>query len=371
MNIKTIITVLATALLMESSTPVNDSFTAAEQQQISIPTPGLFSKSNAFTIDMGQLSESEFSFPLPVGKAKQLPNSNLRISSQKGDAVKSMFDGTVRLSRKIGDWGNIIVVRHNNGLETVYGNNAQNLVRVGDKVKAGQTIAIVGTNDGDTYCEFAIMVNGNRINPSTIFGIRSHKLFKQTLLFTLKGNHVSVKVIGKKGKDQELFGSDFNPFENSTTFSLNLNDIDKEQWAYPLPGAHVISPYGGRGRRPHSGVDLKTKPNDNIYAAFAGKVTMAQQYYGYGNYIVIDHGWGLSTCYSHQSKNFVKVGQYVKAGELIGLTGRTGRATTEHLHFEVRYKGRAYNPNIIFNHSAHSLQNATILFKKNGGMSKK
>ena len=66
---------------------------------------------------------------------------------------------------------------------------------------------------------------------------------------------------------------------------------------------------------------------------------MSAPHYGYGNCIVIKHAEGLETLYSHQSKNLVKVGQKVKAGELIGLTGRTGRATTPHLHFEVKWNG--------------------------------
>lgn len=131
-----------------------------------------------------------------------------------------------------------------------------------------------------------------------------------------------------------------------------------------MPGCHIISPYGGR--RGHSGVDIKTKANDNIYAAFDGVVTMSAPHYGYGNCIVIKHADGLETLYSHQSKNLVKVGQKVKAGDLIGLTGRTGRATTPHLHLEVKWKGRRFNPVIMFNCTNHSLQNVTMTFSKSG-----
>ena len=89
----------------------------------------------------------------------------MEIETQKGDAVKAMFAGTVRLSKNNPPYGNVIVIRHDNGLETVYGNNAQNLVKSGDKVKAGQTIAIAGSSDSRTYTLFAMMVNGSRINP--------------------------------------------------------------------------------------------------------------------------------------------------------------------------------------------------------------
>lgn len=126
-------------------------------------------------------------------------------------------------------------------------------------------------------------------------------------------------------------------------------------WCYPLPGAKVISPYGGKRRR-HSGTDIKTKANDNIYAAFDGEVTYAGNFYGYGLLIRIQHPNGLETYYSHNSKNLVKAGDHVKAGQLIALTGRTGRASTEHLHFETRVKGKAVNSNKYFDHVNHTIR---------------
>ena len=129
-----------------------------------------------------------------------------------------------------------------------------------------------------------------------------------------------------------------------------------QHWCYPLPGAKVISPYGTRGGRTHSGTDLKTKPNDNILAAFDGEVVFSGTYYGYGNLVRIKHANGLETYYSHNSKNLVKVGDYVKAGDVIALTGRTGRATTEHLHFEIRVNGHHVNSARYFDHATHQLR---------------
>jgi len=343
-------------------------FSATEQASISVPTPGLFSQSNAFNIDFSILRDNEYSFPLPVGKAT-VNDGALEITTTKGDAVKAMFNGTVRLSRRTQQYGNTIVIRHDNGLETVYAYNAQNLVNVGQRVKAGQTIAIVGGDDGRTLCLFSIMVNGGRINPETILELKSHRLRKQVLQCRKNGSRVSVSVLSaeqEKALSLDPDDNDDSDFNNGSTLTLDLKKIEEQHWSYPLPGAHVISPYGGRGGRGHSGVDIKTKPNDEILAAFDGVVTQSGPYYGYGNYIVIRHAYGFSTCYSHQSKNFVKIGQKVKAGEVIGLTGQTGRATTPHLHFEIRFCGHAIDPSIFFDHANHTLK-ARVLNVKKGG----
>ena len=114
---------------------------------------------------------------------------------------------------------------------------------------------------------------------------------------------------------------------------------------YPLPGAKVISPYkNNRGSHRHTGVDLKTKANDPIYAVGDGVVTMSKNYSGYGKCIIIKHADGTETLYAHNSKNYVKEGEKVRGGQKIALTGKTGRATTEHLHFEVRRNGKPVNP---------------------------
>lgn len=381
-------------LSLSSFMPAKNEFTAAEQQQVSIATPGLFAQSQAFNVDFEIFRAKEYSFPLPVGKASLINgNSVMRISTAKGDAVKAMFDGYVRLSRKTESMGNVIVIRHDNGLETVYANNAENLVKVGQSIDAGQTIAIVGTREGETYCDFSIMVNGARINPETIIELKSHKLRRQTVQFRKEGNRIGIKVIG--GKDSSVSKNDkndrnnketnkksgssrsdhamtldpdevYDPFTITNTFRLNLEKIEEKAWAYPLPDARVISPYGGARR--HSGVDLKTKPNDEIYAAFDGVVVASGPYYGYGNCIRIKHAYGLETLYSHQSKNMVKKGDKVKAGQVIGLTGRTGRATTEHLHFEVSFGGKRLDPAIIFDHSNHKLKAATLHLTKGKGV---
>lgn len=134
-------------------------------------------------------------------------------------------------------------------------------------------------------------------------------------------------------------------FNERKSFSIHLDSIKENEYCFPLPGGKVISAYGAR--RGHSGTDIKTKANDTIRCAFDGIVRMAKTYAAYGNVVVVRHDNGLESIYSHNSRNLVKSGDIVKAGDAVGLTGRTGRATTEHLHLEFRIDGQHFNPNLI------------------------
>ncbi|MDD6080844.1 MAG: M23 family metallopeptidase [bacterium] len=180
--------------------------------------------------------------------------------------------------------------------------------------------------------------------------------------------HAPRKPITEQLSDRErnhIGVKDAKRFAESNTEIIDLSLIPEEEYAFPLPGGKVISPYGGR-RRHHSGVDIKTKPNDTIVAAFDGLVRMAKPYAAYGNLIVIRHYNGLETAYSHNSKNLVKPGDRVKAGQPIALTGRTGRATTAHLHFETRLNGEHFNPNMVFNFTTRKLHRYCLICTRKG-----
>lgn len=126
-----------------------------------------------------------------------------------------------------------------------------------------------------------------------------------------------------------------------------------ETLVFPAARSESHQPYGKRGKRNHSGVDIKTKDRDSIYAAFDGEVVFSKPYHGYGNLVRIKHANGLETYYSHNSENLVKEGQHVKAGQVIALVGQTGRATTPHLHFEIRVNGKTRNPADYFDFKKH------------------
>jgi len=128
----------------------------------------------------------------------------------------------------------------------------------------------------------------------------------------------------------------------------------------PIKG-QFLSPFGYRGRRIHAGVDLKLNLHDTVVAAFPGVVRMARYFSGYGNCVVIRHYNGLETLYGHLSKISVAVNQQVNSGELIGLGGRTGRATCNHLHFETRFMGEAFNPKQLIDFDTYTLNKDTLL----------
>lgn len=158
------------------------------------------------------------------------------------------------------------------------------------------------------------------------------------------------------------------PFAKTNQFTINFANYTEEEWHYPLPGGKVISPFGGARR--HGGTDIKTFKGDTIRAAFPGEVVLSGPYYAYGNLVVMRHANGLETAYSHNVRNLVKVGQWVHAGDPIALVGRTGRATTDHLHFETRVRGKAFDSSRIFDHESHSIRREVMVFTKqpNGGL---
>lgn len=166
----------------------------------------------------------------------------------------------------------------------------------------------------------------------------------------MEKNHIRVKTPGL--------------FDGRTRFSIHLDSLKADEFCFPLPGGKVISGYGTR--RGHSGTDIKTKPGDTIRCVFPGVVRMAKAYAAYGNVVVVRHANGLESVYSHNSKNLVAVGDTLKAGAAVGLTGRTGRATTEHLHLEFRVNGQHFNPNIILNLANGTLRKEEIVCTKAG-----
>jgi len=120
-------------------------------------------------------------------------------------------------------------------------------------------------------------------------------------------------------------------------------------FVFPAPG-HMTSPFGPRWGRMHSGLDLDLETGDEVSAAFEGMVRISQYHSSYGNVVVIRHANGLETLYAHMSRRSVAPGDYVQAGDVIGLGGNTGRSYGSHLHFEIRYLGSPIDPSVVVDH---------------------
>lgn len=109
------------------------------------------------------------------------------------------------------------------------------------------------------------------------------------------------------------------------------------------------NPFVGGGSEFHSGADIKGTLGDPIKATANGVVTVADWNNGYGNCVRIKHAHGYSTLYGHLSHISVRKGQKVKAGEVVGALGSTGRSTGPHVHYEVRFQGKPINPSKFLN----------------------
>jgi murein DD-endopeptidase MepM/ murein hydrolase activator NlpD len=157
------------------------------------------------------------------------------------------------------------------------------------------------------------------------------------------------------------YGIDAKDFDG--VIDIQLYDPPKNRlWAAPLTEGKITSVFGPRWGRWHSGVDLDLETGDPVYAAFDGIVrVVAFDGGGYGRFIVVRHYNGLETLYGHLSSQSVESGQLVKAGDLIGLGGSTGRSTGSHLHFEVRYEGNPFTPLEIYSFPTNTIKSEHYL----------
>jgi murein DD-endopeptidase MepM/ murein hydrolase activator NlpD len=132
----------------------------------------------------------------------------------------------------------------------------------------------------------------------------------------------------------------------------------------PVLGA-VTSKYGIRGRRHHNGADIPLKAGTPVYATFDGKVRYAKYNTGgYGNLVIIRHKNGLETWYGHLTRDNLEANDYVKAGQVIGYVGNTGRSFGAHLHFEMRYCDQSFDPEFLVDFSTGALKSELFALEK-------
>ena len=168
------------------------------------------------------------------------------------------------------------------------------------------------------------------------------KSFKQeSFSVAAEFDQLSAEVIERIRKDQDQFSHTF------------MSSAPERLWegSFLLPvSSDVTSPFGyrrvinGTPRAPHTGVDLKASLGTEVMAANHGRVVLLGDFFFSGNSVVLDHGGGLYTVYFHLSEFKVEAGAPVRKGDLIGLSGMTGRVTGPHLHWGARLNNARVDP---------------------------
>lgn len=174
--------------------------------------------------------------------------------------------------------------------------------------------------------------------------------------------------------NKEIFEKYWNEY-STNPYGIVLDQLP-EKWTiwlvdsltnfhHPYPkGTRISSGYGPRWGHRHQGIDLPLTTGDPIYATFDGRVRVSKVMGGYGNIVIIRHTNGLETFYGHLSERKVEFGDWVHAGDIIGLGGSTGFSTGPHLHFETRYMGYAFDPQWVINFSTGELRHRLLVLRK-------
>ncbi|MFW5658548.1 MAG: M23 family metallopeptidase [Bacteroidota bacterium] len=169
-----------------------------------------------------------------------------------------------------------------------------------------------------------------------------------------------------RNNDCDMYRVDVRREADSLLFSFVTEQQDTH-FVCPVLGEKTSS-FGPRhlySSKFHYGTDLDLHEGDTVLAAFDGVVRVAKyDNGGYGNVIVIAHADGLETLYAHLSKMSVKKGDQVKAGDFIGKGGSTGRSTGAHLHFEMRFLGEQFNPELLVDFDEHRLKTPVFTIKR-------
>ena len=230
----------------------------------------------------------------------------------------------------------------------------ENNLTVHDFIKPGQTLSILPTTgitykvkSGDTIAKIAA---ANGVDPQDIKSwnnLADDATIAMGQALIIPGGKITPPPAPKP--KPRAIASPVQIFAKPPDLAAGSKNTTDMVW--PTTSHYITQPYGiwsfvDHGI--HTGVDLGAPKGTPIYAADDGIVTHSgcgvSCATGYGYYIDIDHGNGISTRYGHTSQRFVKVGEQVHKGETIGLVGSTGHSTGPHLHFEVRVNGHYVNP---------------------------
>lgn len=235
-------------------------------------------------------------------------------------------DSLYRIAKKIGQ-----------NIDVLVANNPE----VGNGViKIGQKLKILSENG----IHYKVQKGDSLIKLAKRYGVKTDDIIKENNLETTTlfiGQRIFIK------------NPDLNFVKNDIKKQSNIksnNVVSNNNFIWPIKWNGVTSSFGSRMHPVlkryifHAGVDLRAGVGTPIYAADDGKISYSGWASGYGNLIKIEHSRGYSTRYGHLDKLIAKQGSTVKRGELIGYSGKTGRVTGPHLHYEIRESDKPINP---------------------------
>jgi len=273
---------------------------------------------------------------LALTKPTILPG--ITLPTQTGSNDRS---GIIIYEVKSGDVIGQIATQFDISVETILWANslsARSYIRPGDKLKILPVSGVVH-----------LVKKGENISKITrIYDVSPEDVIKVNKL-QRDGSDVSIgeELIIPGGKVIQIITKPASTIKNTLLRQIaaplpSISAPAGSGYLWPTVVKRITQYFGWR----HTGLDIAGPIGTPIYAARTGKVVKAQGGYngGYGNYIVIDHGGGVTTAYGHSSKLLVEVGEYVEQGQVISFMGSTGRSTGPHLHFEVRINGARQNP---------------------------
>lgn len=174
----------------------------------------------------------------------------------------------------------------------------------------------------------------------------------QALLDEIKADEKQAQaLLEQKEKDAKEMEALIKKMEKELAAQIAAAATGDGSFMWPTDSRYVTSTFGGRsspggiGSTNHKGLDIgRVYYSSKVYASKGGVVTVSQKIKSYGNYVVISHGDGTTTLYAHLSSRKVSVGEVVKQGQVIGITGNSGNSTGPHLHFEVWVNGVKKDP---------------------------
>jgi murein DD-endopeptidase MepM/ murein hydrolase activator NlpD len=181
------------------------------------------------------------------------------------------------------------------------------------------------------------------------------KLAKINKYLKVRGLKPNVKGLGGETSDKDLgttqeIGNFYEAYLDKMLKLVGFTPMGYPHWGkISSTFGHRENPFSGSSVERHKGLDIQARTGESVKTTANGTVKLADWNGGYGKCVIISHGNGFETLYGHLSKITVKEGQQVKAGDVIGKVGSTGRSTGAHLHYEVHKNGNIINPKSYLN----------------------